>query len=38
VAAASALRLTHGVAPPLFLGTFFIIWLVGFAVLVRFYR
>ncbi len=38
VAAAIALVFTHGVAVPLFLGLYFIVWLLGYGVLVRLYR
>lgn len=38
ISLAIAFALTHGVAIPLFLAVFFVLWLAGFAVLVRHYR
>jgi len=32
-----ALLVTHGVALPLFIGLFFVVWLLGYGVLARLY-
>jgi uncharacterized iron-regulated membrane protein len=38
VSAMIALVFTRGVALPLFLGLFFVVWLLGYGVLIRLYR
>jgi hypothetical protein len=38
VSATVALVFTHGVALPLFIGLFFVVWLLGYGVLARVYR
>jgi len=38
VSALVALVFTRGVALPLFVGLFFVVWLLGYTILVRFYR
>ena len=38
VSAVIALVVTHGVALPLFISLFFVVWLVGYGVLARLYR
>ena len=38
VSAVIALVVTHGVALPLFIALFFVVWLLGYGVLARFYR
>ncbi len=38
VAAAIALVFTHGVAVPLFLCLYLVVWLLGYGVLARLYR